>query len=204
VDVYDLDEDVIPNNTAIQVEVVASGKGGHSSVHGHTAALLNMRPASSLREQARSGRLTVQLLKVNKWDGKDVRYMPPDEERELRERLVKDSNGVLHVPAIQYTPDGALSLWEREKRMGREGIVLRHRTDPELPFIKMKNKETWDFPITGIGPVQPKHSTNARTHKELTATRNPGSKWMRDGKPVGAGYVTYDANTGYEAGWLRP
>lgn len=191
-DLQNVPEGVIPDGTEIQVEVIATGKGSYGSIHSQTAALLNSGPVTALQAQEKGPKLIVKLLKVEKYGGKDWGGASLKEERQLRELLGSQSDGALHVPAARMTPEGAVALYEREKAMGREGIVLRGDK-----IYKFKVKETYDFKIVGIGPVDPiGRSSNVRSHKEASAKRNPGSKWLVDGKPTGAGQIYYMTDSG--------
>jgi ATP-dependent DNA ligase len=152
-----------------------------------------MNPVDSILEQEKNGRLVVKLLDVDKYGGKDTSKLTGREELALRQQIADSTGRFLHVPAVRMTPEGIDALWEREKRMGREGIILRSLDDRSLPMYKVKAAETWDFPITGIAPVKTGRASTVRSTKEIEATRNPGSKWLPEGVPLGAGYVTYDS-----------
>lgn len=191
-EVYNLDEEIIPRDSAVQVEVLSQGRGQYDTSHGRTAALLNMGAASSIEQQQKDGPLIVKLLKVEKWDGQDA---PTDifEERKLREEIGRNSKGALHVPAARFTASGASSLLERERRAGREGIMVK---TPDGEY-KLKNKQTWDYKLSGIYPVDPlNRASNVRSRKEINSTRNPGSKWLSEGVPQGAGGIEYTTESG--------
>lgn len=191
-----LDDKKFPRETEIEVEVLSVGKGKYTSSHARTAAILNMGPASALEEQQKDGFLIVKLLRVYKYDGDDWSKANPLEERKLREKLGKQSKRALHVPKARFTPKGIEDLYQHEVETGGEGIVLKSMTDPEAPVLKAKVSQTWDFRINSIHPVKDKRSSNVRSHKEANANRNPGSKWLPEGKPLGAGYITYITESG--------
>lgn len=186
----------VPNGTAIQVEVYSPGKGKYASSHARTAALLNMNPVDSILEQEKNGRLVVKLLDVDEYAHKSTSKLTGREELALRQQIADSTGRFLHVPAVRMTPEGVEALWEREKMMGREGIVLRPMDDRSLPSYKVKAAETWDFQITGIAPVRAKRASTVRSRKEIESSRNPGSKWLPEGTPLGAGYITYTTDKG--------
>jgi hypothetical protein len=103
-EVYNLDEEALPRDSAVQVEVLSQSRGKYASSHARTAALLNTGAASSIEQQQKDGKLIVKLLKVEKWDGQEA---PTDifEERKLRENLVECSMFPLRglLPMAQRT-----------------------------------------------------------------------------------------------------
>lgn len=192
--VRDLDAEVIPPGTAIQVEVLSLSKGKHESSHARTGAVLNMAIGKSLEDQAKHGQLIVKLLKVEEYGGKQYTNLSPLEERKLREELKLKSGGVLHVPEARMSAKGAVDLYQKQVKKGGEGIMLKPTEDPTAPIYKVKVHQTWDMPITAIYPVRLK-AQRSTTMKQVTANRNPGSKWMPEGKPLGAGGVYYLTGT---------
>lgn len=194
--VRDLDAEIIPPGTAIQVEVLSLKKGKYESAHARTGALLNSAIGKSLEDQAKHGPLIVKLLKVEQYAGKDYTNLPPLEERKLREELKRKSDGVLHVPEARMSAKGAMELYRQQVKKGGEGIMLRPAEDPSAPIYKVKVSQTWDRPITGIYPVKMRVS-RATTIKQMEANsrRNPGSKWIVKGEATGAGGVYYLTGT---------
>lgn len=188
-DVRDLPENIIPPGTAIQVEVISSTPGEYSSVHSRTAALLNSKPVSSLEAQKTGGPLLVKLLRVDRFNGRDFTAVDPLEERFLRESLEVKSGGVLGAPPAFYTPEEAKAFWEHQIASGNEGVVLKSMTGES--DYKVKVKETYDFPIVGIGPIIQKRTSNVRSSKEANRVSRGGSKWFSEGTVLGAGYLEY-------------
>ena len=185
-DVQYISEDVLPRDSEIQVEVLSPSRGKYSSSHARTGALLNTGVASSIEQQQKGGKLIVKMLQVDRYDGEDMHNADIFEERKLRESIGRKSHGVLHVPAARFTPEGGYKLYQREVRGKREGVVIRGNVN-----YKVKAKETKDFQLQGIYPVDPlKRASNVRSRKEAVATRNPGSKWLvNSGRPGARGVV---------------
>jgi hypothetical protein len=189
--------DKLPRDTAFMVEAASLGRGTYASKHQRVAGILNSNVVDAWLEQERNGRLVPKILKVERYGGKDVSGNAFDADEQLRKHIKKQTDSFFHMPKAVKTPEAAVAEYERQKAHDDEGLVLVHRTDPSKPRLKFKIHETWDFRLAGIGGVDPlSRRISTRLHKEISANRNPGSKWLIEGVPQGAGYVMYRTEQG--------
>ena len=146
----DLPKEVFPKGSHAEVEVYVrdrsvtkTGKTPFSL----TSSRLNAGFGRSAEMQAEDGELIIKMWHLHEYQGDKFNTFDPMWDR--MQQIKKDSDGVVHLPKMRRTPEGATNLYRETLDSGGEGIVLVPK-DLSKPRIKFKAQETRDFEITGV------------------------------------------------------
>ena len=172
--VRDLDQEVIPVDTRILAEVIPRDRY-RKKTHSRVSSVLNSQPGRALELQAEEGELIVKLIRVERFGGRDRTQLFRDEldDRKFREELSSKSRGVLHVPEVARTPDGAVKLYERVVLEGGEGIVVKGGALNSTQW-KFKARQEFEKKPIGIFRGRGKYRNSAGGILYGTKVKKPG------------------------------
>jgi len=156
-------------------DTILHGELFHKKGVNFLSGLLNSKPPKAWLTQKMHGRVTLHVFDITRYKGKDVTHLPYSERRAIYLGLCKELHDLSIRPVKSYSNPIAGFAVEKE------GLVFK---DPNSAYkaetwLKWKHHDDEDLKIVDIVPV-----------KDVVE----GSKWFKDGLPVGTGAFIVERN----------